>query len=716
MSRFNLDFETRSPVDLTKCGANRYAEEADILLIAIAREDEPVALWDCWATEEQNAPALALLRELASDPAHTVWCFNVGFETAITYAQWERTLGFAPPALHQWRCSAALCRIAAIPASLERAAEFLRLPIKKDKAGSVLIKIFCIPRKWGGEWTEPTYPKSLTVAGEKMTAPDAWEAFRSYCITDVETERALGKRLASLELKGWMLDSFLLDLKMNALGVPVNLQAVGNARAVVDQYTERMTRRFQDITGLNPTQQVKVLAWMQRRGYPGANLQVGTVGEFLEEDDSLPDILGMTPEASEALRIKVMIGFAALKKLPTMQRAACFDGRIRGMFKWYGARTGRYSSGIVQLQNLKRPNHISEDCYRYIRDGGMCADSVELLFDSPLIIISKAIRHFCDPGEGRQFLDVDLSQIEARVLAWLAGHEELLQTFREGKDLYKSTIASVMGVDYDEVTKHQRTLAKAMVLACGYSGGKGAMDAACKMYQLELTDKEKRRMVKDWRKANKPITEFWKEVGDGVVEAVQNPGKWIRITHNVRAGSTGELGYRELVLELPSKRRLHYPFPGVRPVYKIKRLRELKPGEELDDDDDGKEWVEIPLVQALAPDGELRDGVWKTQEVTYWGQLKGSVNWGHVRFSGGTAVENLCQAVAGDFLNHGALMADRAGYDIALTVHDQLVTEYHPERGNSVEGLVAALCTLPPWAGNMPLDAVGSITEFLTKD
>lgn len=79
-------------------------------------------------------------------------------------------------------------------------------------------------------------------------------------------------------------------------------------------------------------------------------------------------------------------------------------------------------------------------------------------------------------------------------------------------------------------------------------------------------------------------------------------------------------------------------------------------------------------------------------------------------------MENLCQSVAGDFLNHGAIQADRAGYDIALTVHDQLVTEYHPERGNSVAGLVEALCTLPDWAAGMPLDAVGSVTEFLTKD
>jgi DNA polymerase bacteriophage-type len=267
--------------------------------------------------------------------------------------------------------------------------------------------------------------------------------------------------------------------------------------------------------------------------------------------------------------------------------------------------------------------------------------------------------------------------------------------------------------------RHRFTVSGVLVHNCGYSGGLNAMSAACRMYQLELTDKEKRGMVKGWRKANKPITEFWKAVGEGMIEAVENPATWVRISRNIRAGVTGVLGYRELILELPSKRRLHYPYPEVRPVYKVKRPRPLKPGETLDEDDDGMEWTEITYAQAVdynLGDGTLRDGVWKTAEVTYFGQIKGSVTWGRIRLSPGTAVENLCQAVAGDFLNHGAIQADKAGYDVSMTIHDQLVCEYHPERGNTIEGLVEALCTQPSWAPGMPLDAVGGLTEFLTKD
>jgi hypothetical protein len=171
-----------------------------------------------------------------------------------------------------------------------------------------------------------------------------------------------------------------------------------------------------------------------------------------------------------------------------------------------------------------------------------------------------------------------------------------------------------------------------------------------------------------------------------------------------------------MVIELPSKRKLHYPYPEIREMFKIKRPRVITEDEVLEEDDDGKEWVEIPRHQAVDAAGNIYDGVWMTYEVSYYGQIKGSVSWGRVRTHSGVLVENITQAVAGDFLNHGALCADKAGYDVSMTVHDQLVCYYHPERGNTVDGLVEALCTLPDWAPGMPLDAVGSLTEFLTKD
>jgi len=726
MTIFTLDWETRSPVDLSKCGAYRYAEEADIILAAIAKDDQPVLLWDRFATDEANAPALALLRE-AAQPGSIIYAHNVGFEVAIATYQWRKTFGFDPPPLENWRCTAALCRMAAIPSSLEKSAEFLKLPVLKDTAGKALIQKFCIPQK-DGVWIEPDHDKPMTIAGEKMSAAKAWEMFRQYAIRDVETERELEKRLKSLELKGWLLEAFQLDIRMNLRGVPVNLSGVAHAQKIVDEYNEEVGAKFREITGLNAGQTAKVLAWMQERGYPGKNMQVGTVaavlGEAVDEEDEPAEVEGspaaMTPEALEALRLKSLLGYAALKKLPTMERAACSDGRVRGMFSWWGAvRTGRYSSKLLQLQNFKRSTDISEHCYRAICEGGYNAEDVGLLFGPPLEMLATAIRHFIDPGPGRQFIDCDYSQIEARVLPWLAGDQVMLQAFREGKDLYKITVARTLGIAYDEVTKPNRQLGKVIVLGCQFGGGLDAMHMACAAYNITLPDKEKRRIVKAWRQANKEITAMWKLMQDAAVEAVLNPGTWVRVNDKCRFGVTGKLGYRVLVMELPSKRHLQYPYPEVKKIYKIRRPKKRKApltDAEEDIEEDGMEWVDIPKHQAVDANGDTYDGVWETYELSYFGQFRGSQQWGRVRTWGSRLAENITQAVAGDFLTLGAIEAEKRGYEQVLTVHDQLLTEYHPERGNSVEGLVGALCTLPKWAPDFPLDAVGNLADFYTKD
>jgi len=244
------------------------------------------------------------------------------------------------------------------------------------------------------------------------------------------------------------------------------------------------------------------------------------------------------------------------------------------------------------------------------------------------------------------------------------------------------------------------------------------MDMACAAYGIEMSQKEKRKTVKAWRKANSEITTLWKLLNDAAIEAIQNPGTWVRANDKCRFGVTGALGYRELVMELPSKRKLHYPHPELKKLYKIRRPKKkaaLAPGTEEDLDDDEMEWVDIPKNQAIDADGNTYDGVWETYEITYFGQFQGSQNWGRVKTFGSKLAENLTQSVAGDFLTLGSLEAERRGYLQILTVHDEIVTEHHPHLGNSVEDLEAALCTLPPWAQDFPLAAVGELVDFYTK-
>ena len=617
---------------------------------------------------------------------------------------------------------------------MEKAAEFLKLADQKDKVGSALIRIFSIPDTKTGKRRFPTDPGTVTVAGEKLTYPQAWAKFSQYCRKDVEVERGIHSKLKSLELEGFLLDSFQLDLRMNSTGIPINVPAVIEAEKLVDAFNLTAGEEFRQITGYNSGQTAKVLAWLKERGYPGDDMRSTTVsriltGEVEDEDGEStgetvqPEWAAMTPEAVKALKLRSLLSFAALKKLPTMRGAVCPDGKVRGALLWYGAsRTGRHSGKIIQIQNFRRPSiDNTHECYDLIRSG--CADPelLELAYGSPLEAIASCIRHFIHPADGRQFLNIDLAQIEARVLAWVSGHEELLQSFRDGNDLYKTTASMLFGVRYDRVTKDQRQAAKLAALACGYSGGWRAFAAMATIYGQEVPKERAKEIVKLYRSSNKPITAFWKKCHESVVSAIQTPGTWHHINDRIRAGCHRKLGYLNLVIELPSGRRLNYPMPEVATVYKYPKQVF---GASLVKNEDGTvtsnyelvdtEWVPTDKWSALNSDGTLREGIWATSEVSFHGPITQAL-WGRSRTSPGTICENICQATAADFLTHGVLNAEKHGYEPCFVVHDELNCNHHPERGNNMEELTSLFCALPSWAPGFPLEAAGAITPYYTK-
>lgn len=737
MSRYRIDFESKSECDIKKFGGWRYADDVStsITLCAIARDDEPVLLWDVYASDEDNAPALELIRE-CSESDGEVWAFNAGgFEVPMSLAHWGRTFGCRRPEFERWRCSAVMARVASAPGKLEKAAEFFGLDIQKDKAGAVLIKLFCVPQKprqpkngpaLPNYWIDPVKDadKIVTVAGEKISVGEAWQRFRNYCIRDVETERALGKKLTILEIKGDLLKAFIIDLKMNARGIPVNVPGVIEAEKIVNTYNAKLEKQFRALTGYGPNQNKLVLQWLQDRGYPAQNLQAATVADILdldydideeEESESAEDVPQgrgeMTEDAVEALQIRAMLSFAALKKFPTMRLAACRDGRVRGAIQFYGAHTGRASGRIIQIQNFKRPilgfkpngEPEGHDVYRWICQGKATPELLEECFGaSPLACIASSIRHWIDPGPGKEFLDIDLANIEARVLAWLAGYDSRIANFHKGEfDLYKTQAASMFAIDYAAVSKDQRQKAKVAELSLGYGGGKAAFVAMAKNYGLKMPVEQIKEIVKLYRKSNPEITGFWRTLQDAAGEAIAAPGKWFNAGRHIKFGCRNTLGYKELVMKLPSGRTLHYPQPEIHTVYKRK-------------DFETEEWVNIPKHRAFDAAGDKLDGVWITRQITYYGQITDAV-WGRVGIWGGTFAENAAQAVAADFLIHGTIELEEEGYETCFQVHDQSVSLYEPAKGQSPEEMRAIMCRLPVWADDFPLEAEAHITPFYSK-
>ena len=708
MNKYSLDYETRSRADIKEVGGYRYAADpsTEILMFAISRNDEPPLLWDY---HRGGGAALALLKEMHSDPAAICYAHNAPFEIAISKYLMHKTFGLTPLALEQWRCTAAMCRRAAIPSSLDGASTFLNLKYKKDKIGSALIKIFSVPQAKGkhkGEFLTPDMPDLVTVAGKKITLAEAWRLFGEYCLQDVRAEREIAHALRAVELKGDVLKAFQFDLRMNERGVPINVEGVKKALALMEEYNIPKAEEFRRLTGLNPSQRDAVHKWLQERGYKHDDLTASTVEAALAD----PSVTG---DVRKVLELRQELSFAAVKKLPTMLEVCCpEDNRVRGSLMWSGAiRTHRWSGRLVQPQNMRKPSFKgSEQAYRDIL-AGHGLDYLEMMYAPPLEVLASCIRNFIHDPE-YQMLDADYSGIEARILAWICCQWDLLEAFKQGRDVYKEMAAKIFNVEVSTVTKDQRFVGKTAILGCGYGTGASKYKEMCAGFGVNISEELATQTVKTYRETNDQIAAAWWAMGCSAVQAVKAPGTKVQVqglaAPVVFCYHLNTLPFPALVMKLPSGHSLVYPQPKLNPIYKIKQYSKTEK--------DKFTWVEIPERYAFDAQGNKKDGVWFTEELSFYGQLPMSTQWGQIRTSPPRLCENLVQAVAGDFMTHGAMEAERQGYEIFMLVHDQALAPYRPDKGNTKEGFSKALCTLPPWAPGFPLESTCDIVDFYLKE
>ena len=721
----HLDYETTSVCDIT-LGSYRYAEDPStrILMFAVADENSEPVLWDFTDPEcDESMLADSILRRATAN-GDLVYAHNAAFELAVSHYRLQPDLGIAPPDIHAWRCTLAMCRRAAAPESLAEAARFFGLGQAKDAIGKALIGIFSdqtkvvtlepptgmkdpdtVKQMANGRFTvgrKPNNRKSASpildspilwdwqvkVAGDFMTVRDAWEKFKEYCRQDVRVERVLHERLKHFELRGDVLESFQFDLRMNFRGVPVNRSALTNAITIVESLKETLTAKFQKACGLEPGQREAVLQWLQARGYPADNLQAGTVSDIL---DSPP--AAMTPLAIETLRMRSLISFAALAKIPTMLNAACSDGRVRGTVQWHAARTGRGGGRIIQPQNFKKSTiDDSEVCYRAICEGWEPV-WFEELWPSPLEAIASSIRHFIQPHKGH-LLDGDYSSVEAMITCWIVGDKKKLQAILDGVDLYKRMATLVFGVKYEEVTKLQRTISKPIELSCGFGvAAKTLQESLSKIFKVERTRAECKEYVRLYRDNHPETVNAWREIEEGAKSAILNPGKRFTACNEKLEFTCGKTaGTVYLAMRLPSGRRLYYPQPKVSRVFK--RYEEEDMVEEPWKREEGGYWID---------------------EISFYGKHQKTGHWGRVHTWSSRLFENAVQAIGADLLNRGCIEAERRGYPIMMIVHDQALCESSMSSGG-LEGFLKALCTKDEWASDFPLSASGAEHPFYLKD
>ena len=668
----SIDIETYSDIDISKAGLYKYAQSPafSILLFAYVLDGGPVEVVDLTQTKYLPQEVLRYL----FDPNCLKHAYNAAFEwyCLSRYFELESNKSYPPEAwLPQWRCTMLHGLYCGYPAGLDATGKALQLPQDKQKLslGKALIRYFCTP-------CTPTQKNGTRTRNLPHHDPDKWELFKTYNAQDVVAEMEIENRLTNFPVPASVQKQWETDQIINLRGVKVDTDLVYSALEIDSTVRERYIQEATELSGLeNPNSVAQLTKWLQdKTGNEITDLKKSTVSELLSGDIS-------NTSARRMLEIRQALGKTSIKKYQALEAATCADDRVRGLLQFYGAnRTGRWAGRIVQPQNLPR-TYIDGDLLPLARDlvKSRNIDGLQLLFGNIPDTLSQLIRTAFTAATGHTLVDADFSAIEARVVAWLAGEEWVLDVFRTHGKIYEATASQLYGVPMKLITKGNpeyalRQYGKAATLALGYGGGVSALITAGRLSkdtpEIELLDIRDR-----WRKANPAIVQLWRTVEAAAKEAV-NTGRTIeiwdgRLVFSRECDPPNNLDF--LTIQLPCGRKLFYTHPHM---------------------------------------GVNRFG---QPSLCYWGQNQNTKKWEVLETYGGKLVENITQATARDCLAEALERLEANGYPIVFHVHDEVVIDAGPGK-DQLEDVVRIMRQVPDWAPGLPLNADGWINPFFKKD
>ncbi len=541
----HIDFETFSRADLKRVGAYRYAEDpsTEVLCMAYAF-DGRVEIW-----HPLLPPPAKLLRELQRDDCFLAGWNSGSFERRIWNIICVRDFGWpALPAtkFYDVMSDALAC---GFPAKLEDAAKALDCPERKDPRGTALLRKLSRPVK-------PTkaHPRDRWTIEE---APEDFRALYDYCRQDVRTEQAIMKLLPEHPtLAGRERAIWLHTQDVNDRGLPIDLTSVKLIHAHVLTVQERLAREITELTKgeiTSATQRERIRLAVCVEGYPLDDMQGTTLDRVLTD----PDLPARSRKLLEIFRDS---NHTSVAKYPALLDQICKDGTIKDNLVYHKATTGRYAGAGFQMQNLPRDKEDNPEQVLEAIDL-FPLETVELIYGHFLELAKKLIRSMIKAKPGYVITDDDLSQIEAIITSWVADEKEILESFRQGLDIYKTVATLMYHIAYELVNKLQRQSGKIAVLAGGFGGGHGALQGMAEKYQISMTEDEAKQIIADFRQGRPRLVRAWKEFGLAAKDAVRNPGKRVLVQSNTRLSF--EMRGLHLCMILPSGRQLWFPFAKI---------------------------------------------------------------------------------------------------------------------------------------------------------
>ena len=648
MSILYCDFESRSRCDLSSKGVYNYAQDAstDVLCMSYAFDDDEVVTW----TPDQPFPAMV------RDHTGRIYAHNAAFERLIFWYVLQCNFQ-----LEQFYCTATQARANCLPGSLEDVGRAISSNMRKDHRGAQLIRALSIPRADGSFNEDP-----------KLVA----EMIR-YCEQDVRAMRAVSQ--AMRPLSDQELADYHVNERINDRGVLLDLPLAHAAVRYASVELEEIETLVADLTKgeIKSVRSPKMKQWVMDRVGPQAlkMMEVYKDGEqkysidksvranllvFAEENhEEIPAHVADVIQCADDLWASSVAKFSRLAGLADED-----DHRVRGAFVFAGgSATGRASSYGAQVHNFTRKCAAEPDDVRHAMVRG---HSITPRFGKRVTDVLKGmLRPALIPAPGKQFVVADWSAVEARVTAWASNDpqaDEVLQVFRDGRDIYKREAAGIYRVAEDSVDKDQRQIGKVAILSLGFGGSIGAFSAMGRNYGVVLPESDSRRIVDAWRRANAWAVRYWTKLEEAYTRALRNPG---------REFTAGRVTYlydkQHLWYALPSGRILCYPFAKF-------------------------EGDEITYVKAA------------------WKPAADATEWPRARLWRGLATENITQAIAHDLLREALRQLD----NVVLHVHDEIVQESSdPE--TDAERLRQVMCTAPEWAAGLPLNAEVEIMQRYGK-